>query len=58
MFNIYQSFYDLLNTYVYGGSVVVESYQDLVCIILATIGCIFLVSIPFVIVWRFIRLWF
>ena len=58
MVNIYQTFYDLLNSYIYGGSVVAESYQDLICIALATMGVIFLVSIPFVIVWRFIRLWF
>ena len=55
MTNIYQQFYDLLNTYFFGGSVVVNTYQDLVCIILSTIACLLLVALPFVIVWRVIR---
>lgn len=55
MTNIYQALYDLIDTYIYGGSVVADTYQDLVCIILATCGCLFMVALPFVIIWRIVR---
>ena len=54
--NIYLTLYDLLNTYIYGGAVVSETYQDLVCITIATIGCLFVFAIPFLITWRVIKL--
>ena len=43
----YQGLYDLINTYIFGGTVVAGSYQDLVCILVATIGCLFFVAMPF-----------
>lgn len=53
--NIYQILYDLLVTYVYGGSIVVGSYQELVAILFSTIGCLFVVALPFIIVYMVIR---
>jgi len=56
MVSIYQSLYDLINTYVYGGAVVAGSHMDLICVLLSTMGVVFLVALPFLIVWRFICL--
>ena len=47
--NIYQNLYDLINTYVFGNSIVVGSYEELVTILFSTLGCLALVSLPFVI---------
>ena len=55
MTNIYQAFYTLLQDYIFGGTVVVGSYEDLVCIIVSTIAALVLVAFPFIIVWRIIR---
>lgn len=48
--SIYQSIYDLINTYVFGNAIVVGTYQDLVTIILSTIACVYLVALPFLVV--------
>lgn len=55
MTNIYQAFYTLLQDYIFGGAVVVGSYEDLVCIMVSTIAALVLVVFPFIIVWRIIR---
>lgn len=54
--NIYQNFYDLLNTYIFGGSIVSGSYQELVAVLVSTCAVLFCVAIPFIIVWKAIRL--
>lgn len=54
--NIYQSIYELLNTYIFGGSVLQGSYQELVCIAVATCACIFVFAIPFLVAWSVIKL--
>lgn len=51
--NIYQSFYDLIHTYIFGG-VEMSSNMELVCILIATLGCLFLICIPFLLVWKLI----
>ena len=53
--SIYQTCYDLVQTYIFG-SVQVGSYQELVCIIISAAACIFVFSLPFLIVWRFLKL--
>ena len=53
--SIYQNIYDLLHTYVYG-SVELTSDMSLVCTLLSTIGCVFLVSLPFLLVWKIIKM--
>lgn len=55
--NLFQTCYDLLNQYIFGGIVVVGNgtYQDLVLTLLATIGVIFCISIPFIVVYKFIK---
>ena len=42
--NIYQSFYDLINQYVFGNSIV------------STIAVIFVVALPFMLVWKVIKM--
>lgn len=52
--NLYQSLYDLLNTYVYGGTIAQGSFEELVAILFATLGCLLLVVLPFVVIYRVI----
>ena len=52
--SIYQNLFDLLHTYIYGG-VALTSDMNLICTLASTIGCLFLVSLPFVIVYRVIK---
>lgn len=47
---IYQSIYDLISTYIFG-SVTTGTHQELVCILVATLGSIFLIALPFIIVY-------
>ena len=54
--SIYQSIYDLLNQYVFGNTIVVGSHQDLVATLISTAAVIFMVSLPFLVVWRVIKL--
>lgn len=51
---IYQSIYDLINTYIYGGEIIVGSYQEMTAIIISTIACVFMVALPFLIVKKII----
>lgn len=48
--SIYHNIFDLLNTYVFGGTVVDGSYEELVCIFFSTCACLFMVSLPFLVV--------
>lgn len=50
MTNIYQTAYELFNTYIFGGTATLGSYPDLMCVIGATASCAFLVYLPFLVV--------
>lgn len=52
---IYNNIYALVEQYIYG-SVAVGSYQELVCIAVATMACLFIIALPFLVVWRVIRM--
>ena len=52
----YYQLYDLLGTYLYGADVVLTGDQTLTLTILCTIGALFVIAIPFLVVWRCIRL--
>ena len=45
----------MFETYIFG-SVVAGSYQELIVMMLAVTAVLFVVAIPFIIVWRFIKL--
>lgn len=53
--NIYQTCYDLLNTYVFGGTIEPSSNQELIAILVCTIATLFIIAVPFVIVLKVIR---
>lgn len=51
---MYQNIYNLLVTYVYGGLTMTPD-MELVCTLFSTAACLFCVSLPFIVVWRFIK---
>lgn len=54
--NIYQTLYDLINNYVFAGEIVAETVPDLVTTLLSTCGTIFVVAIPFILIWKLLTL--
>lgn len=52
--SIYQSLFDLIHTHIYGG-VVLTADMNLVCTLISTIGCLFCVAVPFIVVIRIIK---
>lgn len=54
MSSIYQSCFDLIHTYIYGG-VDLTSDMSLICTLVSTIACLFLFSLPFLIVWKVLQ---
>lgn len=53
--NIYQDIFDIIKQYIFGG-VELTANMDLVAITLSTIGCVFVFALPFLIVWRVIKM--
>ena len=53
--NIYQDIFDIVKEYIFGG-VELTANMDLVAITLSTIGCVFVFALPFIIVWRLIKI--
>lgn len=53
--SMYQSLFDLIHTHVYGG-VELTSDMNLVCTLISTMGVIFMVAIPFIVVYKVISL--
>lgn len=53
---MYYQLYSLLSQYIYGIDAVLTEFQELTLTILATCGSLFVVAIPFVLVWRVIKL--
>lgn len=53
--NIYQNLYDLVHQYVFG-SVEMTANMDLVAVFVATLGCLFVIGLPFAIVIKVIKL--
>lgn len=54
---IYQGIYDLIEQYVFG-AVQGGTYQELVCIAVSVMAVLFVMALPFVLVYRVIRMWF
>lgn len=48
MHNWYLDCYQTLNEFIYGGSVVVGTYEDMILCILATMAVLFAVALPFI----------
>lgn len=51
--SVYQSCFDLIHTYIYGG-VTLTSDMNLVCTLIATLACLFVFALPFIIVYKVI----
>lgn len=53
--NIYQNLYDIIQQYIFGGAELTAN-MDLVATLTATWGVMFLIAIPFILVWSVIRM--
>lgn len=51
--NIYYDIYNIIETTIYGGNM--DEYTNLVCTLISTAGCIFLVALPFAIFYKIIK---
>lgn len=52
---MYQQIYNLLNQYLYDFEAPMQNSTAIACDLLASIATIFIVSLPFIIVWRVIK---
>lgn len=53
---MYQNLYNVLLEGIYGASTALTSDMELTLTLLSTCGCVFLVSLPFLIVWKIIKM--
>lgn len=54
--NIYNNLYTLIEQYVFGNAIAVGSNQELIATLVATFGTLFVIAIPFALVWKVIKL--
>ena len=52
----YYHLYDLLSGFLYGPDAVLTGDQTLTLTMISTIGALFVIAMPFVVVWRCIKL--
>ena len=52
---MYYELYDLLGGYLYGADAVLTGDQTLTLTMISTIGALFIISVPFLVVWRCIK---
>lgn len=55
MVDIYGNVYEIIVNYLFGGGVL-SNNEELITIALASIASIFVFSIPFIIVWRIVKM--
>lgn len=53
--SIYNNLFNIIQTYLYGGSITPGSFEELVCILISTIACIWIIALPFTIVLKIIK---
>lgn len=53
--SIYNEIYNLINLYVFNGTIEIGSYPDLVTTLFSTTACFLMVSLPFIIVFMILR---
>lgn len=56
MVNLFQTLYDLLNTYIFGGMAQSGNYYDLICILVSTIGNLLLIAFPFICIYKVVKM--
>lgn len=54
-FSVYNTIYNLVERYIFGGSIEVGSHQDLTATILSSIICVLVFALPFLIIWKVIK---
>lgn len=54
-FSVYNTIYDLVEKYIFGEDIVTGSHQDLTATILSSIICILVFALPFLVVWKVIK---
>ena len=54
-FSVYDTIYDLIETYIFGGNIVLGSHQDLTATTLSSIVCILVFALPFLIIWKVLK---
>lgn len=52
--DIYSDIYNIIVEFIYGGNI--NEFSDLTATLLATIGCVFVFSVPFMVIWKVIKL--
>lgn len=52
----YYQLYDLLGMYLYGADAVLTGDQTLTLTFVSTVGALFVIALPFLVVWRAIKL--
>lgn len=52
---MYMKIYELFMTHIYGDVVTITADMELCCTLMSTIACVFCASLPFIVVWRFIK---
>lgn len=55
---MYQSIYDLIMTHVYSGVPQITGDMTLTATVIATCACVFLIALPFILLWGAVRVWF
>lgn len=53
---MYFEIYELLQTHLYGADAVLTSDMTLTLTVMSTCAVVFLASLPFIIVWKFVRM--
>ena len=54
--NIYKDLFDIVKTYIYGGTLVSGSPEELVCTLVSTCAVLFCIALPFVVVLKVVRM--
>lgn len=49
---VYQNLYELVDKFIFNFSASTNTNADLVCTLVATLGSIFLIALPFMVVWK------
>lgn len=55
MNGMYFTLFDLLKQYIYGAEVVLTGDMELTLTIISTLGALFVVGLPFFVVWRIVK---
>lgn len=52
---MYYELYSMISDFIYGSEAVLTGDQELTLTIICTLGALFVVAVPFLVVWRLLR---